>query len=94
MAYYLGFEVLTTVIMKNTIFWHIMLCRLCLQPAFMLVSCLAYPATLKMEAICSSETSVDFKWTVLYPRDSTLHDSLFFQNIHSSIINKTIVYST
>jgi hypothetical protein len=31
----------------------------CLTPAFMLVSCWAFISTLKMEAICSSETSVD-----------------------------------
>jgi hypothetical protein len=29
-----------------------------------LVSCLAYFFTLKMEAISSSETSVDFQWTI------------------------------
>jgi hypothetical protein len=33
---------------------------LCLPPAFTLVSCPAYSSTLKMEAICSSEISVDF----------------------------------
>jgi hypothetical protein len=32
-----------------------------LLPAFMLVSCLAYSSTLKMEATCFSETSVDFQ---------------------------------
>jgi hypothetical protein len=31
----------------------------CLPPAFTLVSCSAYFSTLKMEALCSSETSVD-----------------------------------
>jgi hypothetical protein len=30
---------------------------------FMLVSCLAYSSVLKMEATCSSETSVDSQWT-------------------------------
>jgi hypothetical protein len=30
---------------------------------FMIVSCLAYYLILKMEAICSSETPVDFQWT-------------------------------
>jgi hypothetical protein len=33
----------------------------CSSPAFTPVSFLAYSSTLKMEAICSSETSVDFK---------------------------------
>jgi hypothetical protein len=28
----------------------------------MLISCLTYSSTPKMEAICSSETSVDLKW--------------------------------
>jgi hypothetical protein len=42
-----GFEVLTTLIIKSTTFWDITL-----------VSCWAYFSTLKMEAICSSETSV------------------------------------
>jgi hypothetical protein len=45
------------------------------SPAFMLVSCLAYSSTLKMEAICSSDTSVDFQqFTRRYiPEDSTLY---------------------
>jgi hypothetical protein len=28
-------------------------------------ACLAYSLTQKTEAVCSSETSVDFQWTVL-----------------------------
>jgi hypothetical protein len=42
--------------------------------AFTLVTCPAYLA-LKMEAICSSETSVDFQRTTRYhkPEDSTLY---------------------
>jgi hypothetical protein len=35
--------------------------RTLLSTCFTLVSCLAYFSTLKMEAKCSSETSVDFK---------------------------------
>jgi hypothetical protein len=40
----------------------------------MLVSCLAYSATLKIEAICSSERSVDFQRTArrYIPEDRTL----------------------
>jgi hypothetical protein len=40
----------------------------------LLVSCSAYPSTLKMEAICSSETSVDFQRTTrrYIPEDSIL----------------------
>jgi hypothetical protein len=50
--------------------------RLCLPPAFTLVSCSAYSSTLKMEAICSSETSVDIQqptWRYI-PEDSTLQN--------------------
>jgi hypothetical protein len=36
---------------------------LCLPPAFALISCVAYSSILKMEAICSSETSVYFQRT-------------------------------
>jgi hypothetical protein len=35
----------------------------CLPLAFTMASCLAYSSTLKMDATCSSETSVDFKRT-------------------------------
>jgi hypothetical protein len=48
----IGFEVLTAVVPKNSIFWDIML-----------VSCLAYSSTLKIQAICSSEMSADFQRT-------------------------------
>jgi hypothetical protein len=36
---------------------------------------LAYYSTLKMEAICSSETSVDSQWTIwrYIPEDGTIH---------------------
>jgi hypothetical protein len=45
-----------------------------LPPAFALVSFSAY-LTLKMNAICSSETTVDFKRTIrlFIPEDTTLH---------------------
>jgi hypothetical protein len=44
--------------------------------ASMLLSCSAYSSTLKMEAICSSETSVHFQQTTrrYIPEDSTLHN--------------------
>jgi hypothetical protein len=72
--------------MKNFIFWDITPCsplrvnRLfggtchLIDTCFALVSCLAYSSTLNMEAICSSETSLDFQWTTqLYiPEDRTL----------------------
>jgi hypothetical protein len=47
----------------------------------MLVSCSAYSLTLKMEAMCSSKTSVDFQQTTLQyvPEDSTLHVIFMFK---------------
>jgi hypothetical protein len=50
----IGIEVLTPVVMNSSVFWNI------LPPAcFILVSCLAYSSTLKMEKTCF-ETSVYF----------------------------------
>jgi hypothetical protein len=48
--------------------------ELYLPPAFKLVSCSDYSSTLMVEAMFSSETSVDY--TALYPRryNSTLHN--------------------
>jgi hypothetical protein len=42
---------------------------------FTQVSCLAYSSTLKMEATCSSETSLDFHWTTrrYIPEDRNHH---------------------
>jgi hypothetical protein len=85
-----GFEVLTAVVMKSTTFWDITPCRplkfnrrfkgtyyVCFPPAFTLVSCSAYYSTLKMEAICSSETSVAIQRITrpYIPEDSTLYVS-------------------
>jgi hypothetical protein len=77
-----GFEVITVLVMKSSIFWDIKPCnswkinrrfgitclhlqdrRIFSPTAFTVVSCSAYSSTLKMEAICSSETSVDFQRT-------------------------------
>jgi hypothetical protein len=46
-----------------------------IKQKFMQVSCLALSSALKMEAKCSSETSVDFQTTTrrYIPEDSTLH---------------------
>jgi hypothetical protein len=48
---------------------------LCLPPAFTLVSYSDYSSTLKMEAMCSSETSVYLQRTTrsYIPDDNTLH---------------------
>jgi hypothetical protein len=48
-----------------------------LAVCFMLVSCLSYTSTLKMEATCSSETVVDFRqitWCNI-PEDRTLQSN-------------------
>jgi hypothetical protein len=73
-VYEVGFEVLKAVIMKNIIFWIITPCgllkvnrslgetyrpRLLGRISLTLLFFSAYP-TLKMEEICSSETSIDF----------------------------------
>jgi hypothetical protein len=49
--------------MISTIFWDIKPCSLLKvnRPAFTLVSCSADPSTVKVSAIRSSETSVDFQ---------------------------------
>jgi hypothetical protein len=72
--YYVGFEVLTAVIMKSTIFWDITLCsplsvnrrfggNILRSSACHLLSCWFLArlifSSLKMKAICSPETSVD-----------------------------------
>jgi hypothetical protein len=64
----MGFEVLTAVVLKSTIFWDITL------SALTLVSCSVYFSTLKMAAICSSETLVDSQRTArrYIPEDSTV----------------------
>jgi hypothetical protein len=87
----LAFEVLTPVVMKGSVFWVITpysplkvnrrfgrtyhLRLLCLPPAFALVSCSTYSSIMKMEAVCSSDTSFDFQRTTrcYFPKDRTLH---------------------
>jgi hypothetical protein len=62
-----GSEVLTAVAMKSTIFWDITpssplkVNRSLLATFFHAGSFSAYSSTLKMEAICSSRTSVNFQ---------------------------------
>jgi hypothetical protein len=91
---YVGFEVLTVVTMKSSVFWDITLSgesqqtfwRNILSPykrkpskkpaaCLMLVSCMAFSLTLKVEMICSSEMSLDFHQTTqcYIPEDRTLH---------------------
>jgi hypothetical protein len=55
--------------MKSNISWYMTPCSplkvnwLSLSPAFTLVSCSFYSSTMKTEAICTSETSVEFRRT-------------------------------
>jgi hypothetical protein len=76
-----GFEVLTSVVMKSSIFWDITSCsplkfsRPLLASYFTLISCLGCTSTVKMEATFSSETAVDIHGTTRRntPEDRTLH---------------------
>jgi hypothetical protein len=60
---------------------------LCSPPAFTLVSCSTYSSTLKMEAICSSETSVNFERTTRHytPEGSTFHNH-HYENLKSTLL--------
>jgi hypothetical protein len=53
--------------------------RLCLSPGFTLVSCSPYSSNLKMEATCSSETSVDFQRTTFF---SIIHKQSWIANYY------------
>jgi hypothetical protein len=68
---YIGFEVSTAVVM-SIIFWDMTPC----SPLLLATCSLAEPisSTLKMEAICSSETSVETQRTTRrhIPKDETL----------------------
>ncbi|PNF28873.1 hypothetical protein B7P43_G04436 [Cryptotermes secundus] len=64
--FFVGFEVLIVMTMKNTVFWDVTLCNQVYQTpiaaCFLLVSCLACFSTLK-KALYSSETLLHFYWT-------------------------------
>jgi hypothetical protein len=81
-GYYVGFEVLTAVIMKSTI-----LKETSLPSAFTLIYCSAYFSTMKMEAICSSETSIDTQWTTrrYIPEDGTLQNVIKLERIYLKV---------
>jgi hypothetical protein len=98
----LGFEVFTAVILKSIIFWDMTPCNplsfktyVCLLVFAELIS-----STLKMEAICSSETSIETQRTTRrhIPEDDTLLWSWFikqhFQCISESIVSNDIVTCT
>jgi hypothetical protein len=78
-AEYVGFEVLTAMVMKRTIFWGITPCSpLSVNRRFggtyRVKAGQLILSTLKMEVICSSETSVDTQRTTrsYIPEDGTL----------------------
>jgi hypothetical protein len=75
---HVGFEVLTPVVIKTAIFCSTLKVKpKDLSPAFELVSCSTY-STLKMEAICSSETSTDFQRTTRrYIKDDSILQETF-----------------
>jgi hypothetical protein len=69
-----GVEVRTTMVIRRPVFWVKTPYSLLLATCFMLVSCMAYFLTLKMEAICSSKTLVDSQQTAqcYVPEDRVL----------------------
>jgi hypothetical protein len=58
-----GFFILTAMVIKLYLLGYNAVYSAESQPAFAQVSCSAYSSTLKLEATCSSETSVDFQRT-------------------------------
>jgi hypothetical protein len=69
-------EVLTAVVMKSSVFWDVTPCSpfIVIRRFRETVFLLAYSSSLKMEATCSSETSVDYQRTIqsYIPEDRTL----------------------
>jgi hypothetical protein len=87
--------------MKSSISWDItqcsplsvnrrygVTCSALLATCFRLVSCLAYSSTLKMDATCSSKTSVDFQRTTrcYISENKTLHKG------HCSLIMSLLTF--
>jgi hypothetical protein len=60
----------------------------------LLVSCVAYSSTLKMEVICFPKTSVDFQWTTWHyiPEDSTLQMELAQKSSKKLLLFKIYYY--
>jgi hypothetical protein len=60
--------------------------KLCLPPAFVLVSCSAYSLTLKMEAMFLQNIGwLSTDYTALYPKDRTLHNH-WCENLKSYMV--------
>jgi hypothetical protein len=97
LSFLAGFEVLTAVVMKGTIFWDITPCSPLsvnrrfggtyrLLSRWFLAQLIA--STLKMETICSSETSVDFQRTT----PICFHAGFFLA--HFSILKMEAIFSS
>jgi hypothetical protein len=90
--------------MKNAVFWDVAPCRFCVNRRFGGMYCSLHPrahagsslvdfSTLKMQAICSSETSVHTSSTRRHiPQDSILH-SHCCENLKSYIVYIYIFYN-
>jgi hypothetical protein len=81
---FVRFEAFTVVTMKNVVFWDVALCRSCVDPPANASASLANFATLKMEAIRSSETSINTRPTQRHiPEDDILQRRIYMQsNFH------------
>jgi hypothetical protein len=73
--------------------------ELCLPLLYTFVYCSAYSSTLKMEATCSSRTSVDFQWTTwrYIPEDIIFHnrryDTLksYISSVHHALSHEMVL---
>jgi hypothetical protein len=69
-----------------------------LAACFVLISCLAYSLTVKIEVTCYSKMLVDFQWTVEHyiPEDKILHNDWYeyfnpYEYIHSITFQKAVM---
>jgi hypothetical protein len=81
--------------MKSIIIWDMTPCSPLPLATCLLVGLLDFSSTLKMEAICSSETSVDTQRTTRrhIPEDDTLHNALNFYS-RGSVSNVGLITSS
>jgi hypothetical protein len=80
-----GFEVFSAVVMKSIIFWDVTPCSL--PPACLLVLAEMISSTLKMEAICSSETPVTTQQTTrrhIQEDDTLQYDSYWTDRVSNA----------
>jgi hypothetical protein len=91
-----GLQILTRIYNPLLLLFSCMLLALLLPACFMLVSCLAYSSTLKMEVVCSSEMSVDFHQTLqcYTPEDGAAHSHCCENFISNIFIMFNVILST